>query len=113
MRVIIDIGMQLELPIPAGQSFHPGATWTPEHGLQFLREHGHIPDAWAASEVDRYLGLPGQAISYKVGERAWLQARDAVRRRQGTTFDLKDFHARALNLGPLELAQLQEELARV
>ena len=45
------------------------------------------------SEVDRYLGWPGQAISYKVGERVWLAARDAARQQAGDAFDLKAFHA--------------------
>jgi uncharacterized protein (DUF885 family) len=66
-----------------------------------------------ASEVDRYLGWPGQAISYKVGERVWLKARDDARARHGAAFDLKAFHAAALDLGPLGLDQLQRELQRV
>jgi len=66
-----------------------------------------------ASEVDRYLGLPGQAISYKVGERVWLGARDDARRRAGAAFDLKTFHRVALDAGPMGLAQLERELARI
>ena len=58
----------------------------------------------------RYLGMPGQAISYKVGERAWLAARAEQQRRAGPAFDLKAFHARALDLGPLGLDQLAREL---
>ena len=63
-----------------------------------------------ASEVDRYLGMPGQAISYKVGERVWLAGREAARRRSGTAFDLRSFHARALALGPMGLAELARRL---
>jgi len=47
----------------------------------------------SVSEVDRYLGLPAQAISYKVGERAWLDSREAAKKRLGDRFDLKAFHA--------------------
>jgi len=65
------------------------------------------------SEVDRYLGWPGQAISYKVGERVWLRARDGARARSGAAFDLKLFHTAALELGPLGLDQLEEELGRI
>jgi uncharacterized protein (DUF885 family) len=65
------------------------------------------------SEVDRYLGWPGQAISYKVGERVWLECREDVRRRMGSAFDLKDFHTRALELGPMGLDQLRIELSRL
>jgi uncharacterized protein (DUF885 family) len=109
-RVVVDIGMHLELAIPEDESFHPGETWTPALGLELLEQRSHFPADFLASEVDRYLGLPGQAISYKVGERAWLQAREAARRTAGEAFDLKDFHARAFELGPMGLAQMRREL---
>jgi uncharacterized protein (DUF885 family) len=64
-----------------------------------------------ASEVTRYLGTPGQAISYKVGERCWLEAREAAKQRLGPAFDLKEWHRAALDLGPMGLAQMQRELA--
>ena len=54
-----------------------------------------------ASEIVRYLGWPAQAISYKVGERSWLTAREAARKREGAAFNLKAFHTRALELGPM------------
>jgi uncharacterized protein (DUF885 family) len=66
-----------------------------------------------ASEISRYLGLPGQAISYKVGERAWLDARSDAKTRAGAQFDLKQFHTRALNLGPMGLDQMKREMARI
>ena len=82
VRVIIDIGMHLELAIPEGQPFHPGERWTPELGDEFARTRSHFPEDFIASEIDRYLGLPGQAISYKVGERAcWPRAQRRARSR--------------------------------
>jgi uncharacterized protein (DUF885 family) len=113
VRVIIDIGMHLELPIPRDSDFHPGQVWTPALGLEFIRQRGHFPPDFVASEVDRYLGMPGQAISYKVGEREWLTAREDAKRRRGVSFDLKEFHSRALNIGPMGLAQMRREMARV
>jgi uncharacterized protein (DUF885 family) len=111
-RVILDIGMHLELEIPAGAGFHEGERWTPELGLEFLRAHtGPETDASIAFEIDRYLGCPGQAIAYKVGERVWLEGREAARRRAGAGFDLKEFHRRALDLGPMGLDLLRSELA--
>ncbi len=109
-RVVVDIGMHLELRIPAGDSFHPGETWTPELAYDFLVERSRWPEDFLASEVTRYLGLPGQAISYKVGERMWREAREHARSREGASFDLKAWHARALSLGPMGLAQMQREL---
>ena len=109
-RVVVDIGMHLELAIPASDGFHPGETWNPELGLEFMQQRSHFPPDFIASEVSRYLGLPGQAISYKVGERAWLAARDAAQRNAGEAFDLKAFHARALDLGPMGLGLMRREL---
>ncbi len=111
VRVIIDIGMHLCYDIPQDADFHPGEAWTPELGLAFIRERSHFPPDFTASEVDRYLGIPGQAISYKVGEREWLSARADAQRRMGASFDLKGFHTRALNMGPMGLAQMRREMA--
>jgi len=109
-RVVVDIGMHLELEIPAGQSFHPGARWTPELGLEFMTPRNPFDEAFARSEIDRYLGVPGQAISYKVGERYWLAAREAANRAEGARFELKAWHAKALRVGPMGLDQLRREL---
>jgi uncharacterized protein (DUF885 family) len=113
-RVIIDIGMHLELEIPRDNpfGFHPGERWTGELGLEFMRQHARMDDANIVFEVNRYLGWPAQAPSYKVGERIWLQARDDVKARQGSAFDLKEFHRAALDLGSLGLDPMREALAR-
>jgi uncharacterized protein (DUF885 family) len=113
MRVVVDIGLHLEKAIPKGERYHPGEVWTPELALPFVLERSGYPESFMQSEVDRYLGWPGQAISYKVGERVWLRARDAARARAGAAFDLKRFHTEALELGPLGLDQLDEELAKL
>jgi len=112
VRVIVDIGMHLELPIPARERYHPGDRWNAEIALPFVIERSCFPKDFMKSEVDRYLGLPGQAISYKVGEREWLAARADAQTRKGAAFDLKAFHSYALDLGGMGLAQLRRELAR-
>jgi uncharacterized protein (DUF885 family) len=114
-RVVVDIGMHLELTIPEDNpfGFHPGETWTPDLGLELMLGHCRMEEPFIRFEVNRYLGWPGQAPSYKVGERIWLQARDEARARHGASFDLKAFHAAALDLGPLGLDQLRRELSRV
>jgi uncharacterized protein (DUF885 family) len=115
VRVIIDIGMHLQLEIPADNpfGFHPGEIWTPDHGLEFMRQHVRFDDAVIQFELNRYLGWPGQAPSYKVGERIWLQARDEVRQRQGSAFNLQQFHRDALNLGSIGLDPLRAALSRL
>jgi uncharacterized protein (DUF885 family) len=112
VRVVVDIGMHLELPIPPHERYHPDERWTPELALPFVIERSMFPPDFMRSEVDRYLGWPGQAISYKVGERVWLDARAAAKQRHGADFDLKAFHMYALDLGGMGLAPLQAELAR-
>jgi uncharacterized protein (DUF885 family) len=111
VRVIIDIGMHLELPIPSSEKFHPGEVWNYELAVEFAVEKTGRPRQFMESEVVRYLGWPGQAISYKVGERYWLAARETAKRAKGAAFDLKAFHTDALNIGPMGLEQLQRELA--
>ncbi|GIE87391.1 DUF885 domain-containing protein [Actinoplanes regularis] len=114
-RVIVDIGMHLELEIPRDNpfGFHPGERWTPELGWEFLRAHCRMPEEVLRFEWKRYLGWPGQAPSYKVGERIWLQARDEAKQRKGSDFDLKAFHREALDLGALGLDPLRKALARI
>jgi uncharacterized protein (DUF885 family) len=101
-RVVIDIGVHLDLPLP------DGSRWTFETACDVLRVRGRAEPHRVHPEVVRYFGWPGQAITYKLGERAWLQARDAASGRPG--FDLKGWHTAALSLGPVGLAALAEEL---
>jgi uncharacterized protein (DUF885 family) len=115
VRVVVDIGMHLELPVPDDAegtlAEHRGKPWTPELARAFLGEHSGADIAFLDSELVRYLGLPGQAISYKLGERAWLEGRAAARRARGADFDLKAWHMAALSQGSLGLDDLAAELA--
>jgi uncharacterized protein (DUF885 family) len=112
-RVIVDIGLHLHLAIPGDAWFHPGDAWTADLAVEFVEEETGAPHEIVVSEITRYLGWPAQAISYKLGERAWLAGRDAARANRGAAFDLKSFHTAALDLGILGLDQLQHELARL
>ncbi|HUB43189.1 MAG TPA: DUF885 domain-containing protein [Streptosporangiaceae bacterium] len=112
-RVVVDLGVHLELPIPAGTGWHEGETWTAELAWEFLRSRVHMEDEMLRFELNRYLGWPGQAPSYKLGERIWLQAREEARQRKGANFSLRDFHSQALALGALGLDPLREALARL
>ncbi|MGW3204924.1 DUF885 domain-containing protein [Streptomyces sp. NPDC001135] len=112
-RVIVDIGMHLELEIPADSPFHPGERWTPELAQEFFAAHSSRPADFVESELTRYLTIPGQAIGYKLGERAWLLGREKARERHGDAFDLKAWHMAALSQGSLGLDDLVDELARL
>lgn len=116
VRVVIDIGMHLQLTIPADSPVAPGQRWTPALAEEFFRMHSGRSGEFIASEIVRYLGWPGQAISYKLGERAWLNGREAARTAhaaRGEEFDLKTWHMQALSLGALGLDDLQAALAEL
>ncbi|GIJ69117.1 DUF885 domain-containing protein [Virgisporangium ochraceum] len=104
-RVVLDIGVHLDLPMP------DGSRWTFENACRFLRDRGRAEPHRVHAEVVRYFGWPAQAISYKLGERAFLAARAEAQRRPG--FDLKRWHTDLLNLGPVGLDQLRETLRHV
>ena len=111
-RVVIDIGVHCGYTIPDDWSWHAGEPWTPELALEFLSARSSADDAFNRSEIDRYLGWPGQAISYKLGERVWLDLREAAQKKHGAKFELSKWHAYALDLGNLGLDLLKKELSR-
>ncbi|MFF2843447.1 DUF885 domain-containing protein [Paenarthrobacter sp. NPDC057981] len=104
-RVVFDIGVHLELPIPERWG---SGTWTPEKGFDFLKANLDISEGQLQFEFARYLGWPGQAPSYKVGQRLWEQIRTDLEGRED--FDLKSFHSKALNIGSVGLDVLRRAL---
>lgn len=112
-RVIVDIGMHLELEIPADSPFHPGERWTPALGQEFFGSHSGRPADFVESELTRYLSVPAQAIGYKLGERAWLLGRENARKAHGDAFDAKAWHMAALSQGSLGLDDLVDELSKL
>jgi len=103
-RVVIDIGVHCGFEAPAEVG---GGEWTYDKAWEFLNNHTNMDEGFTRFELDRYLGWPGQAPAYKVGERMWLQLRDQVRETEGPDFDLKAFHQRALDIGGVGLDTLQ------
>ncbi|HEX8095204.1 DUF885 domain-containing protein [Jatrophihabitans sp.] len=104
-RVVIDIGVHCELPAPAEVG---GGAWTYDKAWQFLSRHSNMGTEVLRYELDRYLGWPGQAPSYKIGERLWLGLREESKAREGADFNLKAFHRRTLELGSLGLDILRQ-----
>ncbi|WP_428957305.1 DUF885 domain-containing protein [Streptomyces sp. cg35] len=101
-RVVIDIGVHLDLPLPNG------SRWDFDTARAVLRDRARTAEHRLTPEVLRYFGWPAQASSYKLGERAWLAARASAARKPG--FDLKRWHTKALDLGPMGLDRLAAEL---
>lgn len=109
-RVVFDIGVHLGLEVPERWG---SGTWTAEKGYEFLKQNLDVSEGQLDFEFNRYLGWPGQAPSYKIGQRLWEQVRaelEAEAAAEGREFDLKEFHTRALNLGSVGLDTLRRAL---
>lgn len=103
-RVVLDIGVHCGFEAPAEVG---GGAWTYDKAWDFLSAHANMDEGFLRFELDRYLGWPGQAPSYKIGERLWLQLREETARREGADFDLRAFHRRALDVGGVGLDTLR------
>jgi uncharacterized protein (DUF885 family) len=104
-RVVLDIGVHLEKQLPDGSG-----PWTGDYAFGFLGANVNMNEQFVRFEVNRYLGWPGQAPSYKVGQRIWEELRDETERREGANFDIKAFHKRALDIGGVGLDTLRTAL---
>ena len=105
IRVVVDIGVHLGRPAPRQWG---GGTWDAEKAWELLRANVNMDEQFLRFELNRYLGWPGQAPSYKIGQRLWEQLRAEASEKAGDAFSLKDFHSRALNLGSLPLSVLRD-----
>ena len=106
-RVVLDLGVHLGKRRPDG-----GGTWDARSALAFMTENVTMNAASVRFEVNRYLGWPGQAAAYKIGQRIWERLRDEAAARAGAGFDVRDFHSEALGLGSLGLDTLSWALGR-
>ncbi|RKE63040.1 DUF885 domain-containing protein [Microbacterium sp. AG238] len=106
-RVVLDIGVHLGKVRPDGEG-----VWDADYALEFMKRNVNMPEEFIRFEVNRYLGWPGQAPSYKVGQRIWEQIRDDYADRAGEQFDVKAFHMKALRLGGVGLDTLRVALAQ-
>ncbi|WP_415273664.1 DUF885 domain-containing protein [Aquiluna sp. Uisw_065] len=106
-RVVLDIGVHLGKPRLDGSG-----TWDFDYALEFMGKNVNMSKEFVKFEVTRYFGWPGQAPSYKIGQRIWEQVRDDYAMKKGDDFDIKLFHKTALNLGGLGLSTLQKAMAQ-
>ncbi|TFD67905.1 DUF885 domain-containing protein [Cryobacterium ruanii] len=106
-RVVLDIGVHLGKTLPDGTG-----PWTSDYAFEFLGQNVNMNESFVKFEVNRYLGWPGQAPSYKVGQRIWEQLRDAAQKRLGGAFSIKEFHRSALDLGGVGLDTLRSALMK-
>jgi len=84
--------------------------WKRQHSIDFLRNDAGLSETDAVIETDRYICWPGQALTYKLGQRVIEQLRREISARDGSRFDLREFHDQVLGHGSLPLATLAREL---
>jgi len=104
-RVVLDLGVHLGKPRLDGTG-----KWDFEYALEFMSKNVNMSPEFINFEVHRYFGWPGQAPSYKIGQRIWEQIRDEAKVRAGANWDIKKFHRDALNLGALGLDNLRRAI---
>ncbi|MDO5619116.1 DUF885 domain-containing protein [Kocuria sp.] len=114
-RVVFDIGFHCGFPIPAQLDPFLGKAagaraWTPNVGLEFLRENFVLTEPSLRFEWMRYMGWPGQAPVYQLGQRVWEEQRERWKAATGAGFSVQDFHRHALSLGSLGLDTLEYAL---
>lgn len=84
--------------------------WTRQQMVDYFHQHTAMDDQNIATEVDRYIAWPGQALAYKLGQMEILELRAQAKRELGSKFDIKKFHDAVLNEGPLPLDVLKQRV---
>lgn len=104
-RVVLDIGIHLGKPRPDGHGI-----WDAAYAFDFMRGNVLMEDEFVRFEVNRYLGWPGQAPSYKIGQRMWETLRAESAAQAGDDFNVMAWHKRALNIGGVGLDTLRKAI---
>ena len=99
IRLVVDTGMHYK-------------GWTREQAIKYSLENEAESEASIVSEVERYMAIPGQALSYKIGQLKLLELRKNAQEKMKDKFDIKVFHQKVLESGVLPLALLEQKLAQ-
>jgi len=94
-RLVVDTGMHAK-------------GWSRERAIKYMVETTGLAETEVVSEIERYMGLPGQAVAYKVGQLKILELRDKAKVSLGPRFNLKDFHTVVLENGGVPLFVLEQ-----
>lgn len=84
--------------------------WTREQAIKFSLENEAESEASIISEVERYMAIPGQALSYKIGQLKIIELREKAQAQMKAKFDIKVFHQKVLESGVLPLALLERKI---
>jgi len=97
IRLVVDTGMHAK-------------GWTREQAIQYSLENEAESEASIVSEIERYMAIPGQALSYKIGQLKIIELRKKAEAKMGSKFDIKKFHEKVLESGVLPLALLEKKI---
>lgn len=99
MRLVVDTGLHAK-------------GWSREQAIQYMKDNSPMAESDIVAEVERYMAIPGQALSYKVGQLKILALRDRAQKALGDKFDLKAFHDQILTSGSLPMAVMEQKIER-
>ncbi len=97
MRLVVDTGIH-------------AMGWSREQAIAYMLQNSAMARSDVIAEVERYMALPGQALSYKIGQLKIIELRQRAERELGGEFDLKQFHSEVLSDGSLPLAVLERKI---
>ncbi|HCE52800.1 MAG TPA: DUF885 domain-containing protein, partial [Shewanella baltica] len=86
--------------------------WSREQAIQYMKDNSPMAESDIVAEVERYMAIPGQALSYKVGQLKILALRARAEKALGDKFDLKAFHDQILTSGSLPMAVMENKIDR-
>ena len=98
MRLVVDTGLHAK-------------GWSREQAIQYMKDNSPMAESDIVAEVERYMAIPGQALSYKVGQLTILRLRADAEKALGDKFDLKGFHDQLLTTGSLPMAVMENKIA--
>jgi uncharacterized protein (DUF885 family) len=108
-RLAMDLFLSTRLVVDTGMN---ALGWSRQRAIEFMRANTLESDVQIGTETLRYSSdMPGQALAYKLGSRAIHEARDKVKQAQGSSFDMKRFHAYLLDYGSMPLGVLDGHVA--
>lgn len=97
MRLVVDTGLHAK-------------GWSREQAIQYMKDNSPMAESDITAEVERYMAIPGQALSYKIGQLKIIELREKAEKALGDKFDLKAFHDQILTTGSLPMAVMEQKI---
>ncbi|WP_133407495.1 DUF885 domain-containing protein [Parashewanella tropica] len=97
MRLVVDTGLHAK-------------GWSREQAIQYMKDNSPMAESDIVAEVERYMAIPGQALSYKIGQLKIIELRERAEKALGSKFDIKAFHDQILTTGSLPMAVMEDKI---